>query len=812
MRFDRSVWVMRAAVAAVILLVVGIIVFLGLFFYYARALPSPDNVVRRDGFSTKIYDRNGKLLYDVYSGEKRTPVTITQVPLYLQQATVAIEDKSFYKNQGFDPLTPLRIIWNVITKGRIVGGSGLTQQLVKNVLLTPEQTPIRKLKEFILAIQIDRKYTKDQILQMYLNEAPYGGPIWGVQAAAESLFGKSVSDLTLAESAILAGLPQSPSSYSPYNGNLYIGRANDVLRRMREDGYINKTQEADADAQVKLVTFASESGSIKAPHFVFYIKSLLEQKYGQKIVEQGGLKVTTTLDLDIQQNAETVVKEEIDKVKYLNITNGAAMVMDPKTGQILAMVGSRGWSDPDYDGKFNVTTASRQPGSSIKPIVYLAGLRKGYTASTMFMDVPTSFPGGDKPSYDPVNYDGKFRGPISMRDALGNSINVPAVKMLSLVGVKDTLQLAYTMGLSTLEPTTANLNRLGLSMALGGGEVKLLDMAAAYDAFANGGKKTEPVGILEVKDSNDKVLEKWQPISLTQVIDPGEAFIISSMLSDPAARLITFGPNSALNIANRTVAVKTGTTNDKRDNWAIGWTPSVLVGVWVGNNNNSAMKQVSSGISGASPIWRRIMLTALNKLPNEGFTKPDNVVSMDVDKVSGYKAHDNFDARQEYFINGTQPDGTDPIHKMVRSCDGSMKEYFFFKESDPFAINGVNKWQEGIDTWLKDQSEPRYHPPADGGTSCNNTIWLTVKEPSDKARINSNDVKIAVDISSSKPIAKTEFSVDGTLKDTVTSSPWETTINMTNGSHQIDIRSLDGDGNEGSRRIFVGVNQDYVSP
>lgn len=812
LRVDNSALLVRLAVAAVAFLILGIIGTVILFSYYARELPSPDNIVRREGFSTKIFDRNNKLLYDVYSGEKRTPVAITQIPQSLQQATVAIEDKNFYNNQGFDPLTPLRIIWNLIIKGRIVGGSGLTQQLVKNVLLTPEQTPIRKLKEFILAIQIDRKYTKDQILQMYLNEAPYGGPVWGVATAAETYFGKSVTELSLAESVIIAGLPQAPSSYSPYNGNLYIGRANDVLRRMREDGYINKSQETEAVNQIKQIKFATESGNIKAAHFVFYVKSLLEKKYGQKTVEQGGLKVITTLDLDLQRAAEQIIKEEIDKVKYLNITNGAAVVLDPKTGQILAMVGSRGWADPDYDGKFNVTTASRQPGSSIKPIVYLAGLRKGFTASTLLMDTKTSFPGGDKPEYVPENYDGKFRGPILMRDALGNSINVPAVKMLSMVGIRDTLQLAYSMGLSTLEPTKENLSRLGLSMALGGGEVKLLDMAATYDSFANGGKKTEAVGILEVRDSNDKVLEKWQPVSLPQIIDPGEAFIISSILSDPNARLITFGSRSAINIADRAVAVKTGTTNDKRDNWTIGWTPAIMVGVWVGNNNNSAMKELSSGVSGAAPIWRRILLQAFTKVPNESFVKPDNVVSMDVDKISGYQAHDNFDARQEYFVSGTQPDGVDQVHKLVRICDGSMKEYFFFREKDPFAVDGVNKWQIGIDGWLKDQADQRYHPSADGGAACGNQIWLTVKEPGDGSRINNNDVKIAVDISSSKPIQKTEFLVDGALKDTVTTSPWETTINMSDGSHQIDIQSFDLDNSVGSRRIYIGVNQDYTPP
>ncbi len=814
MRLRRSIYksrlFVRLAGLALTLVIVGTLGLVGLFAYYAKDLPSPTSIVRREGFATKIYDRNGKLLFDVFEGQRRTPVTFDQVPQSLRQATVAIEDKNFFKHHGFDITGIGRAAFRTLFLGRVQGGSTITQQLVKNVLLSQQQTITRKLKEFILTIQVERHYTKDQILQMYLNEAPYGGTAWGVQTAAETYFGKSVSDVDLAQAAVLAGLPQSPTRYSPAAGKLYIDRATEVLRRMREDGYITHDQELAANQEVAHLTTATPSGLLKAPHFVFYVRDQLEQRYGQQVVEQGGLRVTTSLDLNLQDQAQTAVSEEIAKVKSVNITNGGAVVIDTPTGQILAMVGSKDWSDPDYDGKFNVTTATRQPGSAIKPVVYLTGLKKGYTAATLLLDTKTVFPAGDKPEYVPENYDGKFRGPILVRDALGNSINVPAVKMLSLVGIKDMMQTAYELGLTTLQPTKENLARVGLSVALGGGEVRLLELASAYSAFANGGKKVDSVGILKVTDKDGKVLEEWKSGSARQVITPQEAFIISSILSDPNARTITFGPRSLINVAGRTIAVKTGTTNDKRDNWTIGWTANgPVVGVWVGNNNNSAMKEVASGVTGAAPIWRRIILAALANRGDQQFSPPEGIVSLDVDKISGYPAHDSFAAKQEYFSKGTEPTGADPIHKLVRDCNGNSQEYYFFKENDPFAQNGVNKWQAGIDAWLATQADPKYHPPADGSCQAGNQIGITVADPPDKSQLNTNDVHIKLDITSAKPIKQVIFKVDGETKETLTGSPWEVTINMNNGSHRIDIEADDDSGNMASRFVLVGVNQPW---
>ncbi len=805
----------------------GIVFVLVVFAYFARDLPTPDRVVRRDGFATKIYDRNGKLLYDVFSDQRRTPVDLSVIPIVLRQATVAIEDKDFYKHGGFDPLTPFRIVYNyVFRNGRVVGGSTLTQQLVKNTLLDNRRTPIRKLKEFILAIQVERKYSKDTILQMYLNENPYGGTAWGVEAASEMYFGKPISEVNLPEAAILAGLPQSPTRYSPYVGDLYVGRAQEVLRRMREDGYITKDQEAEAREQVGKIEIATQSGLLKAPHFVFYVRQKLIESYGEKVVETGGLRVTTTLDLDLHELAQKTVTEEINKVKYLKITNGAVVVIDPKTGEILSMVGSRGWEDPDYDGKYNVATALRQPGSTIKPVTYLAGLRKGYTAATMLMDTKTVFPGGDKPEYVPENYDLKFRGPVTVRDALGNSLNIPAVKMLSLVGIKNMLQTAYDMGLSTLEPTDALMKRVGLSVTLGGGEVRLVELSSAYSAFANGGKKVEPISILKVTDSEGNVLEEHKPSLGRQVLTPQEAFIISSILSDQSARSITFGPLASINITDRQVAVKTGTTNDKRDNWTIGWTPSVLVGVWVGNNDNSIMTGVASGITGAAPIWKKVIQAAYKDDPKEEFVKPDGMVEMDVDKYSGYPAHDGYESRKEYFAAGTEPVGDDPIHKKIKVCKGEgklatvadvasnnyeEKEAWYFSENDPFLAqhNGVNKWQEGINAWLSEQADPKYHPPTEfcGST---NSVWITIQSPSDRSRINGSDVYVKVDVTDVSKITKVEIYLDGTLKQTFSDKPWEITFTgVTDGKHKIDVKAYNEKGQDGSRYVEFSVNQDF---
>jgi len=475
---EKSRRMVLLAKFAFIAVVFGFILLFIVLPLFAFNLPSPDKIVRREGFSTKILDRNGEALYDIFEDERRTPVLFEDIPAYLKQATIAIEDKNFYSHSGFDPLGMLRGLSRIFTRGYAQGGSTLTQQLVKNVLLSSERTIFRKLREFILAVQIERRYSKDEILQMYLNEAPYGGTAWGVETAAETYFDKKTKDLNLIECAILAGLPQRPSVYSPYSKNpeAYKARTKDVLRRMMEDGYITNDQEEAALAELENIKFQEKGSSFKAPHFVQYVQKILEERYGEEVVGQGGLKVTTSLDLALQEEAQEIVSEEIEKVENQKITNGGAVVLDSQTGEILAMVGSKNFSDPDYDGQVNVTVALRQPGSSFKPITYATAFKEGYSPSSMIMDVSTKFPGGEgQPDYEPVNYDGKYRGPIQLRYALGNSINIPAVKLLALVGIKDVLETAYDLGIESLPPTKETLSRVGLSLTGGGGEVKLIE-------------------------------------------------------------------------------------------------------------------------------------------------------------------------------------------------------------------------------------------------------------------------------------------------------------------------------------------------
>lgn len=822
---DWSWWLSRLAILGFVGLIGGLLAGVILFVVFSRDLPSPDRVVRREGYATQILDRNGKSLYDVFEEEKRIPVEWEQIPVSLRHATIAIEDKDFYTHPGFDIYGMLRGFSRLFTRGRAQGGSTLTQQLVKNVLLTSERSLTRKIKEFVLAVQLERKFSKDQILRMYLNEAPYGGTAHGVEAAAELYFNKPVRELSTLESAVLAGMPQSPSNYSPFGSTpeAYKDRTKNVLRRMNEDGYLSNDEYEQAKLDLESVQFATDESTFEAPHFVIFVKDLLVQKYGEELVEGGGLRVTTTLDLDLQNKAQEIVTEEINKVKDLNITNGAAMVMHPQSGEILAMIGSRGYNDPDIDGKVNVPLTLQQPGSTIKPVTYAAGLREGYTLSTMIMDVQTEFPGGvNQPPYKPVSYDGKYRGPVLMREALGSSLNVPAVKMLALVGIRKTLALAYDMGLSTLSPTDETMSRVGLSLTLGGGDVKMIELISAYSAFANGGKRVDPVAILKVEDTRGQVLETHNPASGKQVLSPEEAWLITNALADNNARLLAFSDNNAMKIPGREVAAKTGTTNDKRDNWTVGWTPSRIVTVWVGNNDNSPMKQLASGVTGAAPIWRRILLTSIEGMDAETFERPSGIVDRDVDLISGYSAHHDFPSKKEYFISGTEPVAEDPIHMKLAVCKSEGKlatpvdvangnseerEFIVFKEQDPFeSTTGTNKWQEAILNWVyaTHKDDPKYNAPKDycgGGQS----IVVKILEPGDRSQIDSNQVKIRAEPVSQYSIAKVEFWADGKLLSSFSQPPFEDTANLSKGPHEIKVKARDDQGHEAESSIKIGV-------
>lgn len=648
---------------SIILVLIGLGAFL--YFFLLKDIPTTAIVgLRNFPQSTKIYDRNGTLLYTIYGNRNQTFVPFDKLPKNLKNATIAIEDKNFYNHGAVDLRGIARAVFENITNREVSqGGSTLTQQLVRSSLLTQERTFTRKIKEILLSFIVEAMYSKNQILEMYLNQVAYGGTAWGAQAASQVYFGKPVTKLSLAESAFIAGLPQAPSVYSPFGSHPEEGKARqeEVLSRMKDQGYITASQQKKA-VQEPLV-FSEIRDKIYAPHFVFYVKDLLIEKYGIEKVEQGGLSVTTTLDLDLQEFAQASLSAAIDESGRYNISNGAALVTNPATGEILSMVGSRDYFDSDNDGNVNVTLARRQPGSSIKPINYATGLAKGYTAATPFVDEKTCFNNINQPDYCPVNYDGKFHGVQQMRPSLGNSYNIPAVKMLKLNGVDAMIATASAMGITTFtEP-----ERYGLSLTLGGGEVTMLNMAEAFGVFANGGYKVPLHAVLKVTDSRGKVLEEYEPpanaIFGKKVMDPGIAFIISHILQDNGARTAAFGPNSVLRVGKYPVSVKTGTTNDYRDNWTVGYTPSFVAVVWVGNNDNTPMSGIVSGVTGAAPIWNDIMTHLVAQKPPESLKQPNDVVGLSVCSDSGLLPppadKGSCPTRFEYFLRGTQPNKAD---------------------------------------------------------------------------------------------------------------------------------------------------------
>jgi penicillin-binding protein 1C len=830
-------WGALAFIGAVTL---GIVGFFVLFAYYSKQLPKPGEVVRKSGFSTQLVDRSGQFLYDLYAEERRSPIKIAEVPEHVKQATIATEDKDFYKHQGFDLLTIVRIPYNYLFKGgRVVGGSTLTQQLVKNVLLTSERSVVRKFKEFVLSLQIERTFSKDQILEMYLNEAPYGGTAWGIGTASEVYFNKPISQVSVVEGAILAGLPQRPSAYSPYanktdeNGEaLWKIRTRGVLRRMKEDGYLTDLSYEQALTDLESVQFSGREVSIEAPHFVFYVRDQLEKMYGEEIVDTAGFKVTTSLDLDLQKKAQQIVYDEIEKVKKVNITNGSVVVMDPKTGEIITMVGSKDYNSKEIDGQFNVAVDGfRQPGSSIKPVTYLLLLRQGFTPSSILADVPTTFvaDGKQKP-YEPKNYDGKFRGPVSLRNALGSSLNISAVKGVAIVGLPNFLDQAYRMGFVTLEPTAQNLKRFGLAVTLGGAEVHLLNTTTAYSSFANGGTRVEPVSILKVEDKNGRVIYEHKNVPGPQVMSPEESFLINHILSDNNARAIAFGTRSLLNVSPN-VAVKTGTTNDQRDNWAVGWSQEILVGAWVGNNDNSAMKQVASGVSGATPIWRNVLLAALEtkRYGSPDWVVPPGLEKVEVDVISGYPAHDEYPKRSEYVIKGTLPNTADPIHTKLKLCKGENKlatdakiasgdyeekEFIIMKEEDPVSTDGVNRWQDAINAWTQGQEDGRYKPPTEYCGGGQSDIYVEVKNPQNEKKYDSEEIEVEIKADSGEGIEKIELWVDGALRETITTNEYKGKIKLTKGQHELYAKARTKSGKEKeSNRVKIGTGgEDWKKP
>lgn len=638
---------------SLLLVLLGFITLI-LYSYFSifRDLPSPKELNNlKPDVSTKIYDRNGNLLFKIYKDQNRTIVPLSQIPERVRLATLAAEDAEFYSHPGFSIRGIFRAFMTDIQTGSMQGGSTITQQLVKNTLLSPEKTLARKIKELILSVEVESVYSKDQILEMYLNQVSYGGTAYGIQEAAQEYFGKDVGSLDLAQAALIAGLPKSPTAYSPFgqNPSLAIQRQQDVLKLMYINKFISKDQENQALGE--RLTFVPNKTNILAPHFVMYIRQKLVDKYGEDMVSKGGLEVTTSLDLPIQEMAEQVVKSQVDKLKSLNVGNGAAMVVDPQTGEILAMVGSKDYFNNANDGQVNVTTSLRQPGSSIKVVNYAYALSHDYTPASIINDSPITYITPGSPPYSPVNYDGQFKGNVSIRSALAQSRNIPAVKILASYGVNKMVTEGQEMGITTWDDSS----KFGLSLTLGGGAVKMIDMTKVYSVLANYGKRPDIMPILEVKDYKGDILEKDSP-KTTQVVDPNVAFLLTDILKDNNARSPEFGLNSYLVVRNHPeVAVKTGTSNDLRDNWTIGYNQNYLVATWVGNNNNSPMSYVASGITGASPIWNEIMSAILDNSPSIDWKAPDGVNRINICTLTGTLPCNGCPTKQEWFLSTNPP-------------------------------------------------------------------------------------------------------------------------------------------------------------
>jgi len=712
----------------------GILIFgSGVIWVFSFQIPDFSSFEERKIVnSTKIYDRTGKVvLYDIHRDIRRTSIPYEEMGANIKNATVAVEDAEFWNHKGIRITSIIRAGFaNVLGIGRTQGGSTITQQLVKNTLLNPKKTFGRKLKEWVLALKVERALPKEKILELYLNEVPYGGTIYGIEEAARSYFDKAPADLSIAEAAYLAAIPQSPTYLSPYgkHKDKLEERKNFVLYRMNELGFISEEEYEEARSR-EVAFLAQTQGSIRAPHFVFFIKSYLEQKYGTDMVENGGLRVLSTLDYDLQKEAEEIVKEgALQNEKNWSGSNAGLVAIDPKTGQILTMVGSRDYFDENIDGNYNVATAERQPGSSFKPFIYAEAFNKGYTPDSILFDVRTEFQTtcdwsgvaragrsqGD--CYHPENYDGQNRGPMTLRNALGQSINVPAVKLLYLVGIRNALRLAEAMGISTL----VGPERYGLTLVIGGGEVTLLDMTSAYGTFATGGVHNPSTPILSIMGANGKVLEEFTP-SPKEVLPQNTALTVSDILSDNVARTPTFGAASPLLIPGRDVAAKTGTTNNNRDAWTIGYTPSISVGVWVGNNDNKPMKK--GGVSLAGPIWNKFMSRALKSLPGENFQTPNLEVGPDlkpflrgfwqggesfvVDKISGKLATEDTppESKEErvitnvhselFWIDKTDPTGSPPADPsrdpQYQSWEASVQSWWATNRQNYQTVSGADK-------------------------------------------------------------------------------------------------------------------------
>ncbi|MBI4709322.1 MAG: PBP1A family penicillin-binding protein [Candidatus Portnoybacteria bacterium] len=830
----------------------GIIIIAGVFIYFVKDLPNPDKISERQiTQSTKIYDRTGQvLLYDVHGEEKRTVVPLDQISKSLQQATISTEDANFYHHFGLDFKGIARAVWGVITNNKSAGGgSTITQQFIKKSFFTDKRSYTRKFKEWILALELEAKYSKDEILGFYLNQIPYGSNAYGAEAASQTFFNKSAKDLTLAESALLAALPQAPSYYSPYGSHPEDLKARQeyVLERMEKLGHINR-EEMEAAKGEKL-NFSKNTQIIKAPHFVMYIKEYLEAEYGEEMVERGGLKVYTSLDWDLQQAAQEIVEKgaQDNQAKY-GAYNAALSAVDPKTGQILVMVGSKDYfadalpqgCEPGKTCRFepnvNVSVRNRQPGSSFKPFAYALAFQKGFLPETTLFDLKTEFNSSCPPEavaeqyngqrcYNPQNYDGSFRGPVSMRQALAQSLNIPAVKTLYLAGIPETIEYSRAMGITTLK----DKDRYGLALVLGGGEVKLIDEVAAYGVFAADGIKNEKTAILKIENSEGKILEEFKA-DPKKVMEPQIARLISDVLSDNEARAPVFGQSSPLYISDRPTAVKTGTTQEYRDAWTVGYTPSLTAGVWVGNNNNAPMAKAGAGLYAAAPLWNAFIKKAyeikadnqqpiqnsftLQKEP-EQFIKPEikttdkpvlngqifSEAKVKIDKISGKLATDLTppDLIQEVLFKEIHTilyylDKDDPLGEAPKNPSGDQQ---------------FSNWEWAVQNWAKTSGWVPQLPPSsqDDVHKPENQPTIQIVSPNSGQAITQKSITISVQAQAKLGIKQIDFFFDNQLIGTDTKEPYSITYNLprrlSGAAHTIKVRAYDQAYNRQETEIQV---------
>ncbi|MEK7538723.1 MAG: PBP1A family penicillin-binding protein [Patescibacteria group bacterium] len=772
--------------------------------------------------STKIYDRTGKiLLYDVHEGIKRTMVPFEAIAPELKNATIAVEDANFYHHYGVEPKSILRaIIANISEGGFSQGGSTITQQVVKNTLLTSDKNLTRKFKELLLSFKLEQAFTKEEILELYLNEIPYGGNIYGVAEASRVFFGKEPRDVTLAQAAYIAALPKAPTFYSPYGNNRknLDARKDFVLKRMRELGFIDEVTYVSAQKE-KVEFLPREPRGIKAPHFVVWIKEYLAEKYGEQALDENGYRVITTLDYELQKKAEEIVSDHAANMETkFGAKNMALVAMDPKNGQVLAMIGSRDYFETTNDGNFNVALAYRQPGSTFKPFAYATAFKKGYTPETVLFDVPTNFstdcdwhgvpltPATKKEDcYTPENYEGGYRGPISMRSSLAQSRNITSVKTLYLAGLKDTIATARRMGITSLNDES----RFGLSLVLGGGEVSLLDMTGAYGVFANDGVKNKTTAILRIEDKAGKIIEEFQE-SREEVLPTEVARQITSILSDNKARTPTFGANSALYFGGKDVAVKTGTTNNYKDVWTIGYTPKIVLGMWAGNNDATPIKKGNSAGFTVTLVWRAVMDDILRK------TSPEKFIPLENEDLTALPAslQGIWQGGEKYVvdtISGKLATPNTPVQtKVIRVVPEVHTILKWIKKDDPRGAPPTNPqndaqfvlWEEPVRAWFAKQSFP------EGDRSGIPTEYDNVHTPesspiislsgSDLAVPHTKADRISITVGSTGPypLSRVELYVNGVFVDKSTQPPFTISfipenIDVSNPENEITIIAYD---------------------